>query len=133
MNSQKKVLIVDDDPGIQDAFRLIFERAGYHTTVLSSGNAILDGSFELPDIFILDKQLSGVDGLDVCRFLKADERTRHIPVVLVSATPQVAALAKAVCADDFLEKPFKNKELLAMVERHIKGASIPPADLAPAA
>ena len=110
------IIIVEDDPGVQDAFQLIFERAGYETIILSSGNTILNGSFDIPDVFILDKQLSGVDGLDVCRFLKAQQRTRDIPVIIVSATPHVAKPAFAANADDFLEKPFKNKELLAIVE-----------------
>jgi CheY-like chemotaxis protein len=115
----KKVMIVDDDPGVQDAFRLIFERAGYITCVFSNGNIILAGDFELPDIIILDKQLSGVDGLDVCRFLKSQERTRHVPVIIVSAAPQVAQQALAACADGFLEKPFRNKELLDLVARRL--------------
>ena len=119
---RKKVLIVDDDLGIQDAFRIIFERAGYSVTVLSSGNAILEGVFDIPDIFILDKQLSGVDGLDVCRFLKKQKETCHLPIIVVSATPHVARLATDACADDFLEKPFKNKDLLAMVEKHLKNS-----------
>ncbi len=115
----KKVLIVDDDPGIQDAFRLLFLKAGYDTRVLSSGNSILDGLFDIPDIFILDKQLSGVDGLDVCRYLKRREDTRHIPVIIISATPDVARLAADACADGFLEKPFRNRDLLAIVETHL--------------
>ena len=110
---------MDDDLGIQDAFRLIFERAGYLITILSSGNAIFEGGFELPDIFILDRQLSGVDGLDVCRFLKKGETTRDIPVIIVSATPHVARQAVDVRADDFLEKPFRIRDLLAMVEKHL--------------
>ena len=116
---QKKVLIVDDDPSVRDAFRLIFERAGYATTILSGGNPILAEAFEVPDIFILDKQLSGVDGLDVCRFLKQQASTRHVPVVIVSATPHVSKLAEDALADDFLEKPFKMKDLLTMVEKHL--------------
>lgn len=111
----KKVLITDDDPGMQDAFRLIFERAGYETEVLSNANPILEGTAGVPDIYILDKQLSGVDGLDVCRFLKAQPHTADIPIIMVSATPDVARLAREACADGFLEKPFQQRELLAMV------------------
>lgn len=115
----KKVLITDDDPAMQDAFRLVFERAGYAVAVLTSGNAILENNYELPDIYILDKQLSGIDGLDVCRFLKTEERTRHIPVIIISATPHVARLASDAYADDFLEKPFSNRALVDMVEKYI--------------
>jgi DNA-binding response OmpR family regulator len=119
----RKILIIDDDPGMQDAFRMIFERAGYQVDVLSSGNPILSGDFNIPDLFILDKQLSGIDGLDVCRYIKSNAQTQHLPVIIVSATPHVATLSKAVSADDFLEKPFRNKELLALVEKHLVKAA----------
>jgi CheY-like chemotaxis protein len=113
----KKILITDDDPGMMDAFSIIFKRAGYDTTVISSATPILENKCELPDLFILDKQLSGVDGIDVCRFLKNDEHTKHIPVIIISATPHVATLAAQAGADAFVEKPFRNKELLAIVAR----------------
>jgi DNA-binding response OmpR family regulator len=115
----KKVLIVDDDPGVQDAFRLVFERAGYATSVMSNGNIILGGDFEVPDIVILDTQLSGVDGLDVCRFMKSQARTKHVPIIIVSATPYVERMAASVLADGFLEKPFNNQALLDLVEKHL--------------
>lgn len=115
--SLKKVLIIDDDPGVQDAFRLIFERAGYETLVLNSPQSVLAGQAPLPDIYIIDKQLSGVDGLDVCRFLKGQLQTQDLPVIMVSATPHVARLAKAACADAFLEKPFRQRDLLQLVKQ----------------
>jgi DNA-binding response OmpR family regulator len=115
----KRVLIIEDDPGMQDAFRIIFDRAGYETIVLSSAKAVLDGTAPLPDIYVLDKQLSGVDGLDVCRYLKDQDASKHLPVIMVSATPHVAQLAKAACADDFIEKPFRQRDLLAMVAKHV--------------
>jgi CheY-like chemotaxis protein len=116
---KKKVLITDDDPGVQDVFRIIFQRAGYEVTVFSDGTALLAGTFELPDIFVLDKQLSGIDGLDICRHLKSREETRHIPIIMVSASPNIANMARAAGAEDFIEKPFRNKELVALVEKHV--------------
>jgi DNA-binding response OmpR family regulator len=118
----KKVLVVDDDPGMQDIFRLILEHAGYEIVMLSGADAILDGSAPLPDIYVLDKQLSGVDGLEVCRYLKEQAATKDIPVIMVSATPHAAMMA-AAGADDFVEKPFRRKELLAVVARHLAAAA----------
>ena len=114
-----KILVIDDDPAMQDAFRLIFERAQYNVIVFTCASSLLTGSAEVPDIYILDKQLPGVDGLDVCRFLKADPRTAHVPVIMVSASPHIARLAKEACADDFLEKPFRRRELLDLVQQLI--------------
>ncbi len=114
---QKRVLIIDDDPGMQDAFRLIFERAGYLVEMLSNGSTVLADDFSVPDIFILDRQLSGVDGLDLCGVLKRRPHTAHVPVIIVSATPHVARLARLAGADGFLEKPFRIRELLNLVEK----------------
>lgn len=109
---------MDDDPAIQDSLTILLERAGYRVSVYSSGNPILDEQFELPDIFLLDKQLSGVDGLDICRFLKENRRTQHLPVIIFSASPHIGQLARSVCADDFLEKPFKKNDALAMIKKY---------------
>lgn len=114
----KQIIIVDDDPPIQDAFRLIFERAGYGVTIYENGNALLRNDFSLPDIFILDKQLSGADGLHICHRLKQQETTRHIPVIILSASPHIHRMAKDAGANDFLEKPFSLKDLLEMVKKY---------------
>lgn len=113
------IIVVDDDLAIQDAVQMMFEHRGYTITTYSSGEPLLLDKFEYPDLFILDKQLPGVDGLDVCRYLKSSVSTQHIPVLVLSASPQVGPLAKAACADAFLEKPFKMKVLRAAVEQLI--------------
>jgi DNA-binding response OmpR family regulator len=115
----KHIMIVDDDPGILDALKIIFERAGYRVTAMEDGEPLLGLEFMLPDLYILDKQLAGIDGIDICRFLKKQVRSKKVPVIILSATPNVYKLAMNACADDFLEKPFKMQELLNMVEDHL--------------
>ncbi|HEV7349750.1 response regulator [Telluribacter sp.] len=115
---KKKVLITDDDPGILDVFKIIFDRAGYNTAIFSDGKPLYQDNYEIPDIYILDRYLSGVDGLDICRHLKSHKTTRDIPVIMVSATPGIGLLSREAGADDFLEKPFKTKELLELVNRY---------------
>ena len=119
----KHIIVADDDAGMRDVFQLILKRAGYDITSYSTGDVFFSNEFELPDLFILDKQLSGVDGLDVCRFLKSQESTKNIPVIIISASPHVAQFASEAGADDFIEKPFKTKELLAMAEKYINKAA----------
>jgi DNA-binding response OmpR family regulator len=80
---------------------------------------LINNHFELPDLFIIDKQLSGVDGLDICAHLKTRQLTAQVPVIMVSASPSVEALAKKAGADDFLEKPFNRKEILKLVRKHL--------------
>lgn len=116
---KKKILITDDDEGVQDIFKLIFERAGYHVEIHGEASSILENNYSAPDLFLLDRQLSGQDGLKVCRFLKSQSHTKDIPVIIVSATPGIAKLAREAGADDFIEKPFQMKELLNVVAKWI--------------
>jgi len=109
------IIIVDDDEGVQQVFKIIFQKAGYRTIIYSDGEKILNNDFEIPDIFLLDKQLSGSDGLDICRKLKKSAKTKNIPVIIVSASPGVGKLALAAGADDFIEKPFITADLLRKV------------------
>jgi len=116
---KKKILVSDDDPGVQDIFRIIFEKAGYDVQIKQDANDILRNDFENPNVFLLDKQLSGIDGLDVCKYLKSREETRHIPVIMISASPGLQSVAESAGADDYLEKPFHKKALLEIVAKHI--------------
>jgi CheY-like chemotaxis protein len=78
----------------------------------------------LPDLFILDKQLAGVDGLDVCRFLKNNETTRHIPVLMMSASPSIMSLASEYGCDGAIEKPFSIKRIKQEVADLLERASL---------
>ena len=114
----KKIIVVEDDPALQHAMELIFERGGYDVSILATGEEALDPTLALPDIFVLDKQLSGIDGLDICRFLKSQAATADIPVIMLSANPAIGRLSQEAGATDFLEKPFKLKNLLELVEKY---------------
>ncbi len=116
---KKRILITDDDEGVQDIFKLIFERAGYDVEIFGEALSILENKYEQPDLFVLDRQLSGQDGLKVCKFLKSQDSTKNIPVIIVSATPGIGKLAIEAGADDFIEKPFQIKDLLGVVQKWI--------------
>jgi len=115
-----KILIADDDPGIRDIFNIVLAKAGYDIEVKDDANEIFKNKFRIPDLFLIDRLLSGVDGLDVCRHLKTNEQTQHIPVIMVSASPDIGVLAVKAGADDFVEKPFDLAYLLEVIERNIK-------------
>ncbi len=117
MRNRKNILFVEDDVAIRDVVRLMLEHEGYSVSLLQSGDALLTDDFPLPDLVILDKQLPGVDGLDICRFLKKGERTCHLPVLMLSASPQIAQMAQDACADGCLEKPFRMQEIRDEVAR----------------
>jgi DNA-binding response OmpR family regulator len=116
----KKILIVEDDEPVLDVLEQMLQAAGYQTESYTDGNAIFEGKFNLPDLFLVDKQLSGIDGLDLCSYLKIRDVTSTIPVVMISASPNVAILARHMGADDFIEKPFDRKTLLEAIQKHLR-------------
>ena len=119
---KQKILIADDDESIRDIFNIILVKAGYEIEVKEDANEIFKNNFKIPDLFLIDKLLSGVDGLEVCRHLKNNPTTRNIPVVMVSASPDIGTLAIKAGADDFVEKPFELTYLLKVIERNIVSA-----------
>lgn len=116
----KKILVTDDDPAIRDVFKIIFDNAGYDVEVKSNANDLLKLKSDLPDLFIIDRLLSGIDGLDICRHLKDNPVTKAIPVIIVSASPHVRKLAMDAGVDEFIEKPFGVSTLLNKVEDLLK-------------
>lgn len=117
---QKKVMIADDDLGILDAVEAMLEFGGYDVSTTSNGATIFDMTDNYPDLLLLDIWMSGTDGRDVCKRLKNEERTKNIPVIMISASTELERSAKEAGADDFLEKPFDMDELFSKIELHLK-------------
>ncbi len=116
----KTVMIADDDPGIVDAIEMLLEFEGYRVRSTLNGSDILEMRDDLPDVLLLDIWMSGEDGRDICKKLKKDEATRHLPVIMVSASRDIRDSAIEAGADDFLAKPFEMNELLNKIKALIK-------------
>ena len=117
---KRKILVIDDDPGVRDIFEIIFEKEGYCIEVKSDGHFLTNENYQLPDLFFIDKQLSGGNGLDLCRYLKSQSKTSQIPVIMISASPDIASLSKEARADDYLEKPFELAHLLELADYYLR-------------
>jgi CheY-like chemotaxis protein len=117
MKQPPKILVIDDDLGILEALDALLQEEGYRTEVSTKNGEYVEASIEreLPDLIILDILLSGHDGREICKRLKSDERTRHIPVMLISAHIKGEASAMEAGADAFLAKPFDISDLLDKV------------------
>lgn len=118
-SNQVTVVVVEDDPGIQALLRFTLERGGYQTfcaTSAEQAEALLRPC--LPDVMIIDWMLPGISGLALTRKLRADSRTRSLPIIMVTARGEepdrVAGLEGG--ADDYIVKPFSPKELIARVQ-----------------
>jgi len=116
---KKKIVIADDDPGIQDILSIIFERAGFEVEIKKNGEDLLNNKFTMPDLFLVDKQLSGYNGLDICRYLKSQRHTKNIPVIMISASPDIGPSSREAGADAYIEKPFEISHLVDLVNTYV--------------
>lgn len=116
--SKKKILVAEDDIGILEAMQIILEDAGYEVTTTVDGQTVQDMIADLPDVLLLDIWLSGMDGTEICRHLKSQPRTHHIPIILCSANKDTQKLAKECGADDFIAKPFEMIDFLRKVRKY---------------
>ena len=113
-----QVLVVDDDPGVQCVVLAVLKAGGYQAEACASAEEALDrlrqGSV---DLLILDRNLDGMSGLDLCRRLRRDNRYCSVPILFLSALSSTAELDEAfeAGADDFVSKPFRAHELGARV------------------
>lgn len=112
------VLVIDDDPDILDAITFVLEDSGYTVEATKRGEVVehlSEVSGSLPKLIILDVLLSGKDGRNICRKLKSDKKTKNVPIIMISAHPNVEDSVKEAGANDFLAKPFDVDALLEKV------------------
>lgn len=117
----KTILVVDDDEGIAEVVQIVLEGEGYSVQTSMNGAIFqeLDYQGYLPDLILLDVLLSGEDGRAICQHLKSNDKTKHIPVIMLSAHSDANKLASDSGADDFLEKPFDVDVLIDIVQKYI--------------
>jgi DNA-binding response OmpR family regulator len=115
----RRIFIVDDEPDMIKMARMALEQDGY--VILSETNplkAVESIRKETPDLVLLDIRMPGLDGFEVCKRLKADDRTRDIPIIVLSARARETdvVLGIELGAEDYIRKPFRRAELLARVK-----------------
>jgi DNA-binding response OmpR family regulator len=114
-----KIMIADDDPAILDALEMLLVDEGYDVVTASDGDTLVKVRQHIPDLLLLDIWMSGEDGRDIAKILKAKELTKKIPIIMISASKDIDKSARDSGADDFLAKPFEISELLEVVEKYV--------------
>ena len=112
----RTILIIEDEDDIRDLMVYNLEREGFIVHAAADGEAGLElAQQHTPDLILLDLMLPGLDGIEVCRQLRADNATANIPVIMVTAKGEESdvVLGLGIGADDYVTKPFSPRELVA--------------------
>lgn len=117
--TKKKILLCDDDEGIVEVIKIILTENGYEVRSLLGGKGIEKKVIEYqPDLIFLDIWMPGIDGKEVTKLLKSDPKTKHIPIIIISALNELKTIKNNIGADDFLAKPFDLQDLVNKVKQY---------------
>ena len=122
------VLVVDDDPALAEMLTIVLRGEGFDTAVVGDGARVLPVVRELrPDLVLLDLMLPGMNGIDVCKAIRAES---GLPIVMLTAKSDTidVVLGLESGADDYVVKPFKPKELVARVRARLRRTEPEPAE-----
>ncbi|MBC3193741.1 response regulator transcription factor [Pseudonocardia sp. C8] len=125
---KSRVLVVDDDPALAEMLTIVLRGEGFETTVVSDGTRALPAVRDTqPDVVLLDLMLPGMNGIDVCRAIRAES---GIPIVMLTAKSDTVdvVLGLESGADDYVVKPFKPKELVARIRARVRRNEAEPAE-----
>jgi CheY-like chemotaxis protein len=118
----KKVLVVDDHPDAVNILTMILQKRGYQTVSAQDGvEALQKIQDESPELVLLDVMMPKMDGYDVCRAVKADPKTCHIPIVMLSARTDAASKERGLDlgAADYIAKPIDPAKTLEKIKKYL--------------
>lgn len=119
MSAKESILVIEDDPDIVELVQYNLEREGYRVHSASDGEkGLKEAAARKPALILLDLMLPGIEGLEVCRRLKASTETDAIPIIMLTAKGEESdiVLGLGLGADDYVTKPFSPKELAARIQ-----------------
>ncbi|WP_316814834.1 response regulator [Pedobacter nyackensis] len=117
----KCIYLVEDDDDIRFIVEYVLIEEGYEVKAFGTASEFHKGlSTNKIDLIILDVMLPDGNGIDICRKLKTNNQTSHIPVVIMSAHAAEKSILEEACADGFINKPFDLKDLTNQIKTHLK-------------
>jgi CheY-like chemotaxis protein len=119
------ILVADDNAFIRNLLERLIRQAGYRVEIATNGEELIRKALaQRPALVLTDLEMPVVDGTQAIRLLRSDARTASVPMLLFSAREDGAPLARAAGADEFIAKPFTNKDLLSRITSHLTKASV---------
>ncbi len=116
-----KILVVDDEPNVRSFLNTLLAEEGYEVILASDGNEAMElVESESPEAILLDINMPGINGLEVCKKLKEREETRYIPIIIVTGLDDRGFMAYLEGADDFVTKPFRPVELIFRINSMVR-------------
>ncbi|WP_423149314.1 response regulator [Rubrolithibacter danxiaensis] len=116
----KLILAIEDEYDIREILEFLLTDSGYKVVTFSTGEDVVNKINQIhPDLILLDIMLGNFDGREICREIKRNAETKNIPVIMVSAHPDIENTLVEFGADDFIPKPFDIYNLLSRVERQL--------------
>lgn len=128
---KEHILIVDDEEDIVELLEYNLNKEGYRITSVTTGEKVLGlAKTLLPDLIVLDIMLPNLDGLEICKLLKKDSKSQHIPIIMLSAKGEEADIVTGLelGADDYVTKPFSPRVLIARVRTVLRRIKLAPTD-----
>jgi DNA-binding response OmpR family regulator len=124
-DSRRRVVVIEDEPDIAEAIAYQLEKVGLQVRSARTGEEGLEAVRRGADLVLLDLNLPGMDGLEVCRMIRRQTSTAHVPIIIVSARAEEVdrVLGLEMGADDYVVKPFSLKELAARAKVALRRAS----------
>lgn len=118
----KSVWVVDDDESILDVIQIVLQQEGLEAYIVGDPATLETqlATHNLPAVILLDVLMSGIDGRDLTKKIKNNNKTSRIPIILMTANNNIEDIAEKAGADDFLRKPFNIDELVNKVKSHLK-------------
>ena len=122
-NMSKKILIVEDDPSLLKLQSIILLNGGYEVEATMSGDTALQlVSEKTPDLVLLDVRLPGINGFQVCKQIRANPKTKNIPIVFLSAknSDEDIRYGKAIGGNEYLTKPYSSKTVMTTINKLLR-------------
>jgi DNA-binding response OmpR family regulator len=120
------ILIIEDEEHVRETLALLLENADYRVETLEGSEDLYETINEFkPNLILLDIILKNEDGRTICLNLKSNPETQHIPIIFLSAVPEIYNTIIELGANDVISKPFEERILLCRIERQLSNAAFP--------